>query len=502
MKQKNLSKLVKTAIVLFIVNLFVVTHLMGQSVDDQLASQIGRTAGTGGSYSGYWSRIATCTNGGGYEDFGTVFELFGNGSADNRYFFGKLIARFKRQASDPGPATNVSLVLMDSNIGAENIKGIMNGATIDIYVKINASYTNMGCRRIAGSNSLITLLTSQPLVEQLPAGNTINCDEWSNISNNFEVTGSNSPIMKVVNTNANANAEAVFKSSYSIDGEARERSARLELGTADLKGSPYYDKVWSVESFDGDSWGNSPEFRINRGITTMLKSNNLGNFAIGGDIDNNYKLSVNGSASVSTLRVAKDEQSMELNSDIMGRCHEILFGATRTKGSDWLNNSAAYTHNAGSYNSGAGAIRFVGNGGQMDFFISPVSTGAGNKVEWGSPVMTMLRNGNVGIGTSGPGNKLEVNGTIRAKEVKVEAENWPDYVFGKEYKLADLAQVEQYITSEGHLPDMPAAETVEKEGVNLAEMNKLLVKKIEELTLYMIQQQKEIEALKCTINKK
>jgi len=488
----HLLKLVSNPLFLIVVSIFFVDSLKGQIIEDQLATQIGRTAGTGASYSGYWSRIATCTISGGYEDYGTVFELFGNGSGDSRYFFGKLVTRFKRQAPDAGPATNRSMILMDSNIGAENIKAIMNGATIDIYVKINAPYTNMGCRRIAGVNNLTTLLTSQPLLEQLPAGTVINCSEWNNIPNNFEVTGSSSPILKVVNTNASANAEAVLKSSYSIDGEARERSARLELGTADLKGSPYFDKVWSVESFAGDSWANSPEFRINRGITTMLKSNNLGNFAIGGEINNNYKLSINGNASVSTLKVAQGEQAIELNSDIIGRSHEILFGATRTKSSDWLDNSAAYTHNGGSYNSGAGAIRFVGNGGEMHFFISPTSTGAGNKIDWGAPVMTLLRNGNVGIGTHTPNNRLEVNGTIRAKEIKVEAAPWPDYVFADDYQLKDLSEVEQYINANNHLPDVPAAETMEQQGVNLGEMNRLLLKKVEELTLYSIAQHKAI----------
>jgi len=113
--------------------------------------------------------------------------------------------------------------------------------------------------------------------------------------------------------------------------------------------------------------------------------------------------------------------------------------------------------------------------------------------------MRILSNGNVGIGTTTPGNKLDVNGTIRAKEVKVES-GWADYVFDKGYNLQDLSEVELYINQHKHLPDVPDANEVEKNGVNLGEMNALLLKKIEELTLYAIEQNKKIETLEKTVN--
>ena len=103
-------------------------------------------------------------------------------------------------------------------------------------------------------------------------------------------------------------------------------------------------------------------------------------------------------------------------------------------------------------------------------------------------------NGNVGIGTTNPGSyKLAVNGHIRAKEVKVET-GWADFVFEDDYQLRTLGQVEQYIEENGHLPDVPAAEQVKAEGVSLGKMDALLLQKIEELTLYMIEQNKTIEA--------
>jgi hypothetical protein len=104
--------------------------------------------------------------------------------------------------------------------------------------------------------------------------------------------------------------------------------------------------------------------------------------------------------------------------------------------------------------------------------------------------------GNIGIGTSNPKNKLDVNGTIHSKEVKVDMEGWSDFVFKKEYNLPTLAEVENHIKEKGHLENIPSEEEVLKNGINLGEMNAKLLQKIEELTLYSIQQSKEIEALR------
>jgi len=109
----------------------------------------------------------------------------------------------------------------------------------------------------------------------------------------------------------------------------------------------------------------------------------------------------------------------------------------------------------------------------------------------------LFSTGDMGIGTTDTkGYKLAVNGKIRTQEIKVEAANWPDYVFAKDYKLLSLKETEQHIKEKGHLPGIPSAEEVKANGVDLGEMNIKLLKKIEELTLHLIEIKKELDTLK------
>jgi hypothetical protein len=102
--------------------------------------------------------------------------------------------------------------------------------------------------------------------------------------------------------------------------------------------------------------------------------------------------------------------------------------------------------------------------------------------------------GNFGIGTTTPGSfKLAVEGKIYGKEVQVALTNpGPDYVFANNYQLLTLNEVKTYIDQHKHLPEVPSAKEMEKDGIQLGEMNMLLLKKIEELTLYMIEQNKKL----------
>jgi len=118
------------------------------------------------------------------------------------------------------------------------------------------------------------------------------------------------------------------------------------------------------------------------------------------------------------------------------------------------------------------------------------SSGAGSTAE----TLTINSAGNVGIGTTNPTQKLSVNGTIRAKEVIVDT-GWSDYVFDESYRLAPLAEIEQHIKSEKHLPGIPSAAEVAEHGVSMGDMQSKLLAKIEELTLHLIDQEKRINKL-------
>ncbi|WP_298546651.1 hypothetical protein [uncultured Aquimarina sp.] len=115
----------------------------------------------------------------------------------------------------------------------------------------------------------------------------------------------------------------------------------------------------------------------------------------------------------------------------------------------------------------------------------------------GSSKMSIMKNGNIGIGTADTkGFKLGVAGKIAAEEIKVALYNaWPDYVFENNYNLPTLQEVEHHIAEKGHLENIPSAAEVIENGIQLGEMNAKLLQKIEELTLYMIEQNKKTEKL-------
>lgn len=193
--------------------------------------------------------------------------------------------------------------------------------------------------------------------------------------------------------------------------------------------------------------------------TTLLKIEETGNAEITG------KLGIGGTFS--------DQHSLRI-----GKGSQKMIDMYQTGSGDA---SISLTHPAGEISR----IKFGSNG---NFSFQKFESGA-----WVNN-MKMNADGHLGIKTN-PGSSyvLQVGGNMRAEEIKVEIFNGPDYVFESDYYLRSLEETEAYIKANKHLPEIPSAKQMEENGVQLGEMNMLLLKKIEELTLHTIQQQKTIE---------
>jgi hypothetical protein len=156
--------------------------------------------------------------------------------------------------------------------------------------------------------------------------------------------------------------------------------------------------------------------------------------------------------------------------------------------------------------------------GQWGIEYVPASNGSpglnfwkpGGSINAGNHYLFLSNNGKVSIGldpnlpTTFNGNyKLYVAEGIMTEKIKVALEStasWADYVFDADYKLMTLNEVESFISEHGHLPNVRSAEEVVKEGIDMAEMDAKLLEKIEELTLYILEQDKRIHELENTIN--
>ncbi len=171
-----------------------------------------------------------------------------------------------------------------------------------------------------------------------------------------------------------------------------------------------------------------------------------------------------------------------------------------------INSDAFYVGNTGSNIATGASLVFLrysqyqpNNPGVLDVAGWPTSSAY-------ELMFSLKSNGKLFLGTSGNVScsdcndyRLFVKNGVRAEKVKVDissANGWADYVFNKNYKLLSLSEVEKHIEEKGHLPNIPSAEEVVRNGVNLGEMDAKLLEKIEELTLYVIQLNKDVKQLK------
>lgn len=203
-----------------------------------------------------------------------------------------------------------------------------------------------------------------------------------------------------------------------------------------------------------------------RGNPIDFKLTNNGNTMIGNGTENGSKLQVNGTFSVASLATATNSD-FTVSVDALGNFHKT----TSTIASNTLNVSGLTANYVPKYS---------GNSAFVNSLIFDNGT-------------------SVGIGTITPSSnyKLAVEGMIGARKIKVtQVTPWADYVFNDDYKLLPLPDLELYIKANKHLPEVPSAVQVEKDGIDLGDNQSLLLKKIEELTLYMIEMKRELNALK------
>ncbi|MEH3112263.1 hypothetical protein [Pedobacter terrae] len=189
--------------------------------------------------------------------------------------------------------------------------------------------------------------------------------------------------------------------------------------------------------------------------------------------------------------------------DVMGT---VKFGGQYAN-LDMSGNPVAYQSLAGTGKMLMGWNRTAGDG-ETDFVANEGAGSQGgfafysyNNASQEKQLLRMMGNGNVGIGTTNPTDMLTVAGKIGAREIKVSTNAGADFVFEPHYKLPELAELEKFVKTNKHLPEIPTAKQMIENGVNLGELNIKLLQKVEELTLHLIEKEKQLYDEKA-INKK
>ncbi len=173
---------------------------------------------------------------------------------------------------------------------------------------------------------------------------------------------------------------------------------------------------------------------------------------------------------------------------------------------DMNGNPIAYQSLAGTGKMLMGWNRTAGHG-ETDFVANEGGGSQGgfafysyNNASQEKQLLRIMGNGNVGIGTTNPTDMLTVAGKIGAREIKVSTGAGADFVFETDYKLPELAELEKFVKMNKHLPEIPTAKEMVENGVNLGELNIKLLQKVEELTLHLIEKEKQLQKQESKVN--
>lgn len=312
----------------------------------------------------------------------------------------------------------------------------------------------------------------------------------------------NSPLWKGKVHSANATTDRqVFLGTYGNVAAIASHNYALNAWT-DLYVNTINGTDGGVVRFGNTLYGTSASFNGNLGIGTpaptaalhikgngkeiFVQDDNVNTAVIGGwDGTSQYLKSINLGVSLTPLTIQASRVTLDGGNVGIGTSspQNLLHVQNNTIGS----NIARFA---------SGGTRGVTIYSNDNYVKLQVSDNAGNIGSWANLTLNP-DGGNVGIGTTNlKGYKLAVAGNVIAESVIVALQGqWPDYVFKAENKLLSLKEVEQYVQANSHLPEMPSEAEVRKEGIDLGQMDAKLLKKIEELTLHLIQQNKRIEEL-------
>jgi hypothetical protein len=259
------------------------------------------------------------------------------------------------------------------------------------------------------------------------------------------------------------------------------------------------------QSFDGSDFTNYSSVVVSQTEFDTYKSTGTDWWIICSNLPSfsNSSLSVSDNGNVG-IGTNNPSSKLEVDTNSQNDLASVLVLKGRTSDETGTNGVMLgfQTEHAVSNLSKAG-IAFVRKGGygtgNLHFLVnSNIDNG---QVKLSDAKMSIISNGNVGIGTTNPDSKLTVKGKIHAEEVKIDLAVPADYVFEKyytgesslkpDYKLLILTEVEKFTQANHHLPNVPSAKEIKENGLLLGEMSNILLQKIEELTLYAIEQQKE-----------
>lgn len=282
-------------------------------------------------------------------------------------------------------------------------------------------------------------------------------------------------------------------------------SRGLEAGTLGTGNAFFGYRAGKANSSTGNSntfIGNNSGINTTSGIHNVFLGHNSGSYNITG----NYNTCI-GSASGNDSPAGIGNTFLGFASGAANTGNYNIYLGSNTGADSQGSNNIYIGNDAGNEKTGSNNIYIgtsIGTSSSNKLMIDNTSTST--PLIWGDFALDQLKlNGTVGIGgvttfptTAGTVNvsayKLFVKGGILTEEVRVSLQNtWADYVFNKEYKLKPLQEVEQFITDNGHLPNVPSAAQVKQDGIELGDMARIQQEKIEELTLYLIEQNKRIE---------